>query len=67
MKRPGDRHAKGGKGILLRPSEEQRAELEAAVKALGERSKVPGARVTLSGFVLDVALDAARDIIRKGK
>jgi hypothetical protein len=60
-----DRHASDGKPVLVRMSAAQRAELEGAVQALRDRAKVPGQRITLAGFVLDVALEAAREINRK--
>ena len=61
-----DRHLADGRPILVRPTKEQRTELEAAVKVLAEKAS-PGARLALSAFVLDVALAAARDIMRSKK
>jgi uncharacterized protein (DUF1778 family) len=65
VKRTLDRHAVGGKPVLVRLTVEQRQRLEDAVAAVRTKAKGPGVKVTLSGFVLDAAIEVANRILRK--
>jgi hypothetical protein len=49
--------------LLLRMSNAEKAELQEAVRLLNDRSVVPGSKVYLGAFVLQVAQNAARKII----
>jgi uncharacterized protein (DUF1778 family) len=61
-----DRHAADGKPILVRPTKDQRSELDQAVEIIRAKAP-PGSRVSVTSYVLDVALEAARETIRKGR
>jgi hypothetical protein len=57
-----DRH-RVTKYIHVRTTDQDHAMLLEAMAVLRDRHAIPGQRLTLSGFVLDCALDRAKKII----